>query len=247
MFRTLAACVSALLCSAALAGAAPILDGIVSKAEYAVTADDTYVYNAPDETQMEYHDTGLDIDYLGFEIESTYINLGVATKDQYWPGGSPGSMFGQTAVAIAFYTSPPDPQATPPSEALWYLNLATDADGDFTQAMLVQNPVSGDTVSMYLLDGFVSVGAVKSVDPSITAKFAGKVGPDGAGKGLEVWLDPTLFTAVDPAAAPYFTMQLDDLGAWPDDQAVGLIPEPGSAALLLLGAGWLARRRRARA
>ena len=166
MVRKLIPCVTALLASAALASAAPILDGIVESVpnEYPVTVSDTYVYNAPDETGMDYYNTGLDIDYVGFDFDTSYLYAGVATKAPLMPGGSPGSMFGQSAVSIAFYTSMPDPQATPPSSPLWYLNLATAGDGSFTQAILVQNPTSGDDITIDLLNGFVSVGSVKSID-----------------------------------------------------------------------------------
>lgn len=243
MSRNIALCALALLCSAALAAAAPITDGLITNTEYANNVADNYVLTAPDESVLPYYDTGLDIDYLGFEIQSGLVNIGVATKQPYLPGGSSGSLFGQTAVAIAFYTAPP----TPTSEPLWYLNLATDDDGDFTQAMLGLNPTVGDEVTMHLLDGFVNDNGVKSVDPSITAKFFGMVGPDQPGKGLEVQLNTSLFTqytSVDPNTALYVVMQLDDLGDWPDDQLVGFIPEPTTLGLLVFGAAALIRRRR---
>ena len=247
MVRKLTLCITALLASAALAGAAPILDGIVPSVpnEYPVTVSDSYVFNGP-ESDKAYYNTGLDIDWVGFDFDSSFLYAGVATKAPFMPGGSAGSTFGQSAASIAFYTSMPDPQAAVPASPLWYLNLITDGLGNFRQAQLVQNPTVGDDIMMDLLHGVVITGGTPTIDSSITAKFGGKVGPAGnPDRGLEVWLDPTLFSAVNPLDAPYFILQLDDLGAWPDDQMVGMIPEPATMGLLAFGAIAVIRRRRA--
>jgi len=238
MFRKIILCVTALLCSAVLASAAPILDGNVTQAEYDVTVDDTYVYNGP-ESGKDYFDTGLDIDYAAFDDSLGYLYAGVATKHDLMRAGSPGSYMGQTALNLSFYVSQPDLQATPPDQPLWYLNLIMD-DDSLEQALLVENPTVGDRITYDLLSGLVKTGTAYGFDPNIPAKFVHSIDT-----GVEIRLDPNVFTVVDPNTAMYFAIQLDDLGDWQDDQMTGLIPEPVSAALLLSGAGLLVRRRRA--
>ena len=49
---------------------------------------------------------------------------------------------------------------------------------------------------------------------------------------------------VDPSAAPFLVMQLDDVGDWRDDQLIRVIPEPATLGLLAIGAVLLLRRRR---
>jgi len=239
MIRKLIPSVTALLVCTALAGAAPILDGLISASEYDFTVDDTYVYGAANETGMDYYMTGLDIDYAAFYRDADNLNFGVLTRDDFMSLGSAGSYVSQTALNLAFYGDDPDLQAKPAPTPLWYINIIMYGD-EVDQAVLVQNPTSGDRVTMDLLSGLVKTGSAYSFAPGITSLFDAS-GPDD---GFEFWLDRDLFTVVDPDSAMYFSMQLDDLGAWADDQMKGLIPEPATLGLLGLGAIGLIRRRR---
>lgn len=237
MLRMLIPGVIALVISAALATASPILDGDVNPGEYGVAVPDTYVFGAPDETGMDYFNSGLDIDSAHFDSDASKLYFGVSTKDTFMPDGSPASYTGQTAVNMAFYETMPDLTASPAASPLWYANLVLSATG-VEQAVLVQYPAGEPKVTIDLLSGLKKVGAVYSFDTSIPSKFVSKFN-----QGLEISLDMSLLV-VDPTTAPYFSMQLDDLGGWEDDQMIGQIPEPATLGLLAVGAVLILRRRR---
>jgi len=229
--------VIALVVSAPLAAAALIVDGDIGAAEYSDPVADNYVYGATDETGMDYFNTGLDIDSAYFDATATKLYLGVSTKDTFMPAGSPASYTGQTALNVAFYETMPNLTASPPDEPLWYANLVLSATGA-EQAILVQYPPGGSKVTIDLLSGFKKDSTGYTLDTSIPPKFAYSVN-----QGLEISLDTSLMV-VDPITAPYFAMQLDDLGDWKDDQMIAQIPEPATLSLLAIGAVLILRRRR---
>jgi len=234
MLRMLAPGLVAVMLSAALAPAAPIPDGVIGAGEYLVSVQDTYVSTDPnvlDETGMDYYDSGLDIDSAHVDADASKLYLGVETKETFMPSGSPESYTGQTALNVAFYSTTPD-------QPLWYANLILSSPTEVEQAILVQYPSGAPKVTIDLLSGLKKVGTVYSFDTSIPAMFQYSVG-----ESLEISLDMNLM-AVDPTAAPYFVMQLDDLGGWDDDQMFGQIPEPATVGLLAIGAVFLLRRRR---
>ncbi len=238
MLKTLVPGLIAIVLSAALAPAAPILDGYIGVGEYSVSVQDNYVYGASDETGMDYFNTGLDIDSAHVDADVSKLYLGVSTKDTFMPSGSPASYTGQTALNVAFYETMPDLTASPPDSPLWYANLILSAPTVVEQAILVQYP-GGSKVTIDLLSGLKRVnGGLPTSDSSIPDMFKYWVG-----EGLEISLGMNLMV-VDPTTAPYFVMQLDDLGGWDDDQMVGQMPEPATVGLLAIGAVFLLRRRR---
>jgi len=238
MLRMLISGLFVLVVSAALAAAAPILDGDIGAGEYTVNIPDTYVASPfLDETGMDYSNTGLDIDSVHLDADASKLYLGVSTKDTFMPAGSPASYTGQTALSVAFYDT--DPMASPPASPLWYANVILSASDVVEQAVLVQYPSGGPKVTIDLVKGLRTIGGgLPTYDSSILGKFACL-----ANQGLEITLDMTLLV-VDPTTAPFFTMQLDDLGGWDDDQMIDQIPEPATVGLLAVGAVFVLRRRR---
>lgn len=234
----------AALC-APVAWSAPLADGTVVDGEYDIKLIDTYVYGAPDETQMAYHGSGLDIDSMHFTMDGSwrYLGLTVDPLDDgqdygFDPNGSPASYSGQTAFNISFYATQPDLSGGAPSTPAHYLNLIVSDDG-LEQAQLVEwNAGTGRWVTTNLVLMFVTDGVDFSFDPTIAQKYDVQFG-----QALEIHLSEDLFIN-DAGSAEYFVAQLDDLGGWDDDQMVGHLPEPGTLALLAIGAASLLRRRR---
>jgi len=93
------------------------------------------------------------------------------------------------------------------------------------QAILIQYPSGDPKVTIDLLSGLKQDGGGYSFDTFIPGKFVLKFN-----QGLEISLDMSLLV-VDPTAADFFAMRLDDLGGWDDDQMTGQIPEPAPLRL----------------
>jgi len=242
MLRMLIPGLIVIVLSAALASAAPILDGVIGTGEYTVSVQDTYVSTDPavlDETGMEYFNTGLDIDYVHFDANTAKLYLGISTKDTFSRNGAPppAASIGKTGLSMQFYTTMPDLTASSPTEPLWSATMTLNAT-EVEQARLVQNLPSDPNVAIDLLSGLIKDGSGYSLDTGIPDKFDYSVG-----ESLEITLDMSLMV-VDPSTAPFLVMQLDDVGDWRDDQLIDVIPEPATMGLLAIGAVLLLRRRR---
>ena len=234
---------------ASVAWSSPIVDGSVGGTEYQESVSDTYVYGAADETGMTYYGSGLDIEALYFSTGASarYIGLTVdpiadAQDHSFDPDGSPASYTGQTAFNLSFYVAQPDPEATPSPTPLYYLNLIVSAGNVVEQAVLTEWDATNNWWQKTdLVYGIVFAGGVPTFDPTIPSKFNVQFGQD-----LEISLADGVggLFLNDVADAQYFIGQLDDLGGGDDDQIVGHLPEPGTLALLALGAVSLMRRKR---
>jgi hypothetical protein len=105
-----------------------------------------------------------------------------------------------------------------------------------TPSYLVAVDMSGSTVT---------VGLAKwSVGGWIPVVLAGGDFDVSVANGLELRIDQSKMGSL--AADPYVRSQLDGTGTWPDDQLVGVVPEPATMAMLVLGGVAMLARRRTR-
>ena len=226
------------LCAALLLGssafAAPIVNGTVGAGEYDDCIADTYVFGAADETGQDYYTTGLDIDTMCFHEEAGTWYLGLTTVAAYLPSGSPSTSTGLTDLLVKFYETAP----TGPGDSswLWAINIATDAGVERIE--ILENTLAGRVTTLVNYGLRINELGIPTLDPTIPSKVT-----VAYADALEASIDGSLFT-IDPNDAPYFFSQLDDTGAWDDDQAMGLIPEPATLALLAMGGLAMLRRRR---
>lgn len=243
----------AALCLPAVVCADPIVpDGTVSAAEeYTIALQDAFVFGDPsaDETQMAYYNSGLDIDHIYLNADTTARSIAMTVdpvaappSHGFDPNGSPMSYAGQTAVNLSFYDSEPDfssPGSVP--DPVLYFNLIFSDDGLEQGYIEEKDPATGNWVQTDLITGVIVDGGVPTIDPTVPTRYTVAIAD-----ALEMQFDEDLFRG-DVNNLPWLMAQLDDLGGWDDDQLfaeVTGVPEPTALALLAAAALPLLRRRR---
>jgi hypothetical protein len=170
--------------------------------------------DTPTETGMTFYNTGLDISTLQFARDPSWNYMALTVVNPPLTMGG-----GPTSLLheTDFWTIFSDATGTTP---LYYLDVRMNSAGVESVSLEHNNGGTWQAISMIPGVDYV-VGAAASLEIKVSAAKM----PDL----------PSVFQAGS---------QLDDTGAWPDDQIRGLVPEPMTLGLTGLGVAglWMQRR-----
>ena len=200
--------------------ASPIADGTIGTGEYSYPP----LVDAS-EPAADFYNSGLDIDKVYFDDDGSSRFMGLTVvAPPFDVNGSPSSFAQTTGVALYFY----DNQTDVMPKVYMALNFTA---GGFQDDLSFIREWNGSSWEQTL---FADLTAGPTDDYEV-----------GTASAMEISICRDVFEVYDGDVWPgYLRLQLDDTGFQQDDQLEGMIPEPATAVILLIGAGGILLRRR---